>query len=319
MSETVTFLLCIEQNAIREQALLLCESIRAFAGPHRHAPIVAVAARAGLGVDAEGRRRLRTLDVEYVEEPLNTVAPLYGSANRVAAAAWIEPRATSDWIVVLDSDTLVLGPLVWPTDCHVALRPVDTKGSASSGPDDPFDEYWQQLAALHGSSPDCLPYIDTVDRTARIRASYNGGLVVVRRETGLLGAWAVLFTRSMEQGLRPWKGSGLNVRASTDMVGVEASEFWGSNQAALALAIWSRPSRLHVLSDAYNVPLHMLLRDPRSPAWPTTRPVVHVHYHWLFAAPTASPAIEALQTLGVTREQLDWLRERTPLLPAGPG
>ena len=47
--EALTFVLCIENNAIRAQALLLCESIRQFGGPHRCAPILAVAPRPGLG------------------------------------------------------------------------------------------------------------------------------------------------------------------------------------------------------------------------------------------------------------------------------
>ncbi len=112
----MTFVLCIENNAMRAQALLLCESIRRFGGRHRSAPIVAVAARPGLGIDGETRRRLDAMNVEYVEEPLNLICPEYGSANRVFAAAWAEAHARSEWIAVLDSDTVLLGELEAPTD-----------------------------------------------------------------------------------------------------------------------------------------------------------------------------------------------------------
>ena len=68
MTHEVTFVLCIEQNAIRAQALLLCESLRQFGGRHRGAPILAVAPRAGLGVDRETRRRLEALSrIDYGE------------------------------------------------------------------------------------------------------------------------------------------------------------------------------------------------------------------------------------------------------------
>ena len=57
-TDALTFVLCIENNAIRAQALLLCESIRQFGGRYRCAPILAVAPRAGFGIDADTRRRL---------------------------------------------------------------------------------------------------------------------------------------------------------------------------------------------------------------------------------------------------------------------
>ena len=244
MSEA-TFVLCVEQTGIREQALLLCESIRAFGGSQAAAPIVAVAPRAGLGVDRRTRQALARLDVEYAEVALNDVCPEYGSANRVFAAAWAEPRAATEWIVVLDSDTVLLDPLPLPADADVALRPVDSKGSASAGAEDAFEPYWQALAALQGIGVDGLPFVATTDGLHRVRASYNGGLVAARRSAGLLVRWADLFARSVAAGLRPWRGRGENVHASTGYVGLAASEYWGSNQAALAVAAWSAGLRVH--------------------------------------------------------------------------
>ena len=95
-AEPLTFVLCIEDNAICDQALLLCESIRQFGGRHRAAPILAVAPRPGLGIGPRARRRLEAMDVEYAEEPLNHVCPVYGSANRVFTAAWAESRVRSE-------------------------------------------------------------------------------------------------------------------------------------------------------------------------------------------------------------------------------
>lgn len=171
MSAGPTFVLCIENNAIRPQALLLCESIRAFGGRHRAAPIVAVAPRAGQGVDRDTRSRLEAMDVDYVEQPLNQICPAYGSANRVFAAAWAEPRASTEWVVVLDSDTVFLDELALPSDANVAVRPVDAKGSATTGPGDPFEDYWLKLASLQGVALDTLPFITTTYGGDRVRAS----------------------------------------------------------------------------------------------------------------------------------------------------
>jgi hypothetical protein len=312
MAETVTFVLCIEETAIREQAMLLCASIRRFGGRHRGAPIVALAPRQGLGVGADVQRRLHALGVEYVEEPLNTICPAYASANRVFAAAWAETRARSEWIVVLDSDTVFLGEPELPQDADVGVRPVDSKGSATEGPADRFDEYWSRLAELQGFPLERLPFVRTTDGLHHVRAAYNGGLIVVRRTTGILTAWADLLTRSVAAGLRPFRGSRLNVHASTGYVGVESSEYWGSNQAAAAVAIWSRTSRVAHYADTYNVPLHLLLARPELMNGRTS-PIVHLHYHWLFTAGYHQAALAALQELHTPAECLGWLRQRLPI------
>jgi hypothetical protein len=313
VNEALTFVLCIEKNAICAQALLLCESIRRFAGRHRWAPIIAVAPRPGLGIDRQTRARLYAMDVEYVEEPLNRLCPEYGSANRVFAAAWAERRARSEWIAVLDSDTIFLRELELPSEADAAARPVDTKGSATEGPCDPFEEYWTRLAEMLGVALDCLPFVRTTVCDHRVRASYNGGLIVVRRETRILSTWADLFARSIAAGLKPWRGSNLNVRASTGYVGRAASEYWGSNQAAASLAIWSTTRRVFHYPDSYNVPLHLLMERPELTARPRLPPLVHVHYHWLFTDDYYAPALAALRRLGAADDRLEWLTARLPI------
>jgi hypothetical protein len=313
VSADVTFVLCVENNATRAQALLLCESIRRFGGRHCDAPIVAIAPRPGLGIDDASRRLLGDMNVEYVEEPLNRVCPEYGSANRVFAAAWAETRSESEWIVVLDSDTVVLGELELPADADIAARPIDSKGSATAGPGDPFEEYWASLAALDAVSLDCLPFVQTTDQCHVVRASYNGGLIVSRRECGVLSRWADLFARSVSADLKPWKGRGENVFSSTGFVGTAASEYWGSNQAAVALAIWSSTKRVRHYPDSYNVPLHLLMARPDLVAGPRSSPPVHIHYHWVFGEQYYKQALATLRDLGVSPGQLEWLTQRLPL------
>lgn len=313
MSHDLTFVLCIENNAIREQALLLCESIRRFGGRYRSAPIVAVAPREGFGIDYWSRLRLRWLNVEYVEKPLNRICPEYGSANRVFTAAWAEKRARSEWIVVLDSDTIFLCEPELPVGADVAVRPVDLKGSATGGPSDPFEGYWMKLAEIGGVSLNRLPFIRTTISEQRIRASYNGGLIVVKSNTGILGAWADLFSRSVEAGLKPHRGHNLRVFASTGLVGWQASEYWGSNQAAAALAIWSITNQVVHFPDSYNVPLHILANRRDLAIRARKSPIIHVHYHWLFTDPYYQSALATMKNLGVGEEQLEWLSDRLPL------
>ncbi|HEV8502088.1 MAG TPA: glycosyltransferase [Casimicrobiaceae bacterium] len=311
---TASFVLCIEDNAIREQALLLCASIRAFAGRHRDAEIVAYAPRPGLGVDAATQRMLRELNVTYVDEPLNVECRAYGSANRVAAAAHAEKHARGDFVVVLDSDTVWLDEPALPADADAAARPIDEKGSATRGPGDPFEAYWRALAALAGVELDQLPWMRTTISGERVRASYNGGLIVARRSAGILGRWAEIFFGSVRAGLRPYRDTGIDIVASMGAVGRESSEFWGSNQAALALAMWSGGHRVRHFADRYNVPLHLIaLGGDIDSRW-MAAPPAHVHYHAMFAARQHEVALDLLQRLGAGDDRLAWLRTRLPLV-----
>lgn len=309
---TATFVLCIENNAIRDQSLLLCESIRRFGGRYSRSPILAFAPRPGLGVDAVTRRRLAEMGVEYVDEPLNISCLEYAPANRVFASAFAETHADTDFLVVVDSDTVFLDEPELPMEADVAVRPVDSKGSATRGPGDPFEEYWARLAEMCGTSLDRLPSLRSTIGNERIRASYNGGLTVVRREKGILTRCAELFSASVSAGMRPYRGSGVNIFASTGHVGQAGSEYWGASQAVLTLAIWATTDRVLHYPDWYNVPLHLLATEGEiDPRW-LARPPVHLHYHWMFGQRHHETAVEILAKLRVPPDRLEWLAHRIP-------
>ena len=104
-----------------------------------------------------------------------------------------------------------------------------------------------------------------------------------------------------------------NVYASTGFVGPEASEYWGSNQAAVALAIWSTTTRV------LHYPAPTTCRSTCSKSGrelirgPTATPLVHVHYHWLFTEADHQRGLAASRQLGAAQDRLDWLTARLPL------
>jgi glycosyltransferase involved in cell wall biosynthesis len=310
---TTSFVLCIENNSICDQALLLCESIRRFGGRYRDSPILAFAPRPGLGVDGATRRKLEQMGVEYVDRPLNTTCVEYAPANRVFAGAYAETHADTDFLVVLDSDTVWLDEPELPIDADVAVRPVDHKGSASGGPGDRFEAYWATLAKMCGTSLERLPSIRSTIGNERIRASYNAGLTMARRQKGILNRCADLFSASVSAGMRPYRGTGMNIYASTGHVGQAGSEYWGSSQAALTLAIWATTDRVLHYPDHYNVPLHLVAADSEiDPRW-LVHPPVHLHYHWMFGQRHHEVAMELLAKLGLSSDRRGWLSRRIPL------
>ena len=229
------FVACIEAGVLERQALLLFESIRTYGGCFAGCPIYALSPRAGLGASRATRRRLDALGVEYRDEVLNTECLDYGSSNRVVAAAHVEETTTHEVLVVLDSDTLLLRePEAFrrPEDVDVALRPVDVKGICTSGPDDPLDEYWRRLCATCAVDYDTIPWIRSYVDDARCKASYNGGLVVVRRERAILRRWWDYFLASVRAGLRP-RREAVPLRSSTGFVSAAASRMWGDRKSVV--------------------------------------------------------------------------------------
>lgn len=314
-SPDLAFVACIEGGVLEAQALLLFESIRRYTGRFGGCDLYALSPRAGHLISAAARARLDSLGAHYVDEVLNTECPEYGSANRVAAAAYVEQKHPHDLLVVLDSDTLFirepeefdLAPGV-----DVAVRPVDVKGMCTKGWLDPADAYWRELCRLCGVDYEDVPWAESFVDRRRIKASYNGGLVVARGRLGVMRRWADFFFASVRRGLRPNPSAG-SFRAGAGVVEPAAAKLWGSNQAALSLAIWSTTRGVRQLPPTYNYPLHMHERLKPSLARATFPHLVHVHYHWLLAA-DALPANPLFHPHGpLSPEQQDWLRSAAPI------
>ncbi len=304
----IAFLICVEANRLEPQARLLCESIRTFGGRYRQAPILAVSPRPHLALGPEARARLEMLGVSYVVESLNRTGSPYGTINRIVAGACAERVSPRPWLVLLDTDTIFVGE---PSFVRAAagVRPVDVKGSASSGPGDPLDAYWTRLCGFGGIEPSRLPTLSTTVDKVPIRASYNGGFTVVRLDLGILQRTEEVFFAAFEENLRPWAGAGLDVHASTGHVGIEASEWWGSSQAALSVGIWSRTSDVHTYDSRYNIPLHLL--NARQP-WPLPAEPILLHYHYLAELRHQAQFRKALKRVGCSREVRSWIEARLP-------
>ena len=309
---TATFVLCIENNAIRDQALLLCESIRQFGGNYRDSPIMAFSPRAGLAVDGETRRVLAGMGVEYVDEPINATCHEYGPANRVFAGAWAEKRASTDFVVVLDSDTVYLQEPEMPAG-DVAVRPVDAKGSATRGPGDVFEDYWVALAQMCGTTIDRLPYLRGNDR----RTAYPR--VLQRRPDRLPPRQGNIHARGrtvreVARGRHATVPRQRHRHLRVDRV--------RSERRAASSGVRARPC----LRSRSGPPPTASCITPRATTcrcissqsageigaeW-CARPPVHVHYHYMFTPQRYEVAMEIMAKLGVPADRLAWLAERIP-------
>ena len=304
----VGFVACIERGVLEAQALLLFESIRRYTGRFRDCPVYALSPRTGQTISADTRYKLNELKVIYIDEVLNNECREYGSANRVAAAAYVEEKYAHELLVILDSDTLFLREpyrILLPREIDVAVRPVDIKGMCTEGPADPFDSYWRELCRCCGVDYQEIPWIETFVDRHRIKASYNGGLVIVRAKLRILRRWAEFFFASVREGLTPYAQE-WHLRSGVSWIDSTASRFWGSNQAALSLAIWSITRRVQELPPIYNYPLHQHHQIDAETIRDAFPHLVHVHYHWLLGQePAQNPLFGSEGPL--SQSQHEWL------------
>ena len=308
----VGFVACIERGVLETQALLLFDSIRRYAGRFRDCPIYALSPRSGHSISRSTRDKLDELRVNYIDLILNTECREYGSANRVAAAAYIEETYPHEIQVILDSDTLFLrepDEILLSPDVDVAVRPVDLKGMCTAGRADPFDRYWRDLCSCCGVDYEAIPSSESFVDRQRIKATYNGGLVIVRGTLGILRQWSDFFFASVRARLTPYSEN-RRFRTGVGWVDSTAGRMWGSNQAALSLAIWSNTRRVQELPPTYNYPLTLHERIDPATVKTVFPQLVHVHYHWLLDEKAAqNPLFDSAGPLSTA--QHDWLRSAT--------
>ncbi len=305
----VEFALVVEAGPLEAQALLLVESLRTYGGRHAAAVVTAVSPRASRRPARATVRALRRLGAEYVALDVAGACPSYPTSWRVHALAELERRPGPPVLVQLDSDAVFfgdIGPLC--ADAPASARPVDVKGMGSSGPGDHYEPYWEALCDLAGVELDALPFVQATVDGARVRATHNGGFVAAHRARGLFARADELFRLSVDAGLRPHAGTGLNVVAGAGEVGVDGSEWWGSAQSVVSVAAASLGFEIAPLPTAVNVPMH---------SWDALEPkpavVLHAHYHWLLADPLADPNPMLDPAVAGSQETVAWLRSRVPL------
>ncbi len=306
--DEVEFVVIAEAGILEAQALLLCESIRRFAGRYAELAITVVSPRPGRRPSASTVRALAALGAELRALDIEVRCPDYGPSYKVLALADAERRPGPDILVQIDSDTLfVAEPDLSLPDHDIAARPVDLKGICTRGPGDPRDGFWRDLCGLCGVDYERIPIVETtVDRQA-VRASYNGGLVVARRRIGFFGRTAEVFTRLVSAGLTPHREAGHREMTATGVVTEAGSLFWGTSQAVLPLAACSLDRSIGILPPTHNVPLHHWdnLVAPEH--------LVHLHYHWLCSATelAANPMLDG--RLELDPDVASWLRGKVPL------
>jgi len=281
----VHFVACVYPGPLESQVVLLCRSIRRFAGAHRDAPITVFAP-----LPVTVGNQLGEFGAEL--RPLLERRPELPMANKIFACAALEAACEEDVIVFLDSDSVLVNE---PTELElgaghtVALRPVNRNSVASTGPGHPLEPFWAGVYELCGVDPP--PFVTAAVGGARIRSFWNSGIFAVRRSAGLMAAWRRHFLTLMNARHVP-PGGKINQL----------------EQVALAATLARVPDEVLVLDGRYNFPLPLRedLDEPLRSA--RLEDLVHVHYFRSFHEPDCVDRLEP-------GEIAKWLAPHLPLQP----
>lgn len=311
---SVEFVLIAEAGILERQALFLCESLRQFAGRYARCPITVASPRASRRPSLETLQSFERLGCSYLPLDVDSIEPEYGTTFRMYVSAEVEKISKADVLIVMDSDMLFCRePDLALNGVAAALRPVDVKGMCTFGRDDPRDGYWQALCQTLSVDYDCVPMIETTVDKARVKASYNGGLVAVRRQDRILERTLGYFERSVAAKLAP--NVSHRIEAGHGVVSGRGSELWGSSQACLSLALWGNSLTVRTLSEPHNYPLHLF---DQMPVEQQRLPLSIVHYHDVFTkAPERNPLLNG--TTDVPADFLTWLEGKAATLGNGNG
>jgi len=183
-------------------AVLLAESIRAFAGDYSSSPIWFMIAGA---LETYSDAFLRTASDLGVELVTYTAAPAGGRMpflNEAYAAAHAEDLAVknADVLVWLNGNSLVLkqpDAFLLPKGVSLGYRPVHHT-LVGSYYEEPLDSFWSLIYQACKVPEDRVfpmtPHVEDVT----IRPYFNAGIIATRPETGILGQWCKAFSANYD-------------------------------------------------------------------------------------------------------------------------
>ena len=296
---SLAFIACVENGYLDDQTVLLCLSIRRFAGRFRDVPIHTFEPRAGTKIRSSTLISLQELGCIHHRETLNVEFEAFPHTNKIFTSAYAEQILQEDLLVFVDSDTLFTGEprdLELAPEFDAAALPVNNCRLGSTGFGDANEPYWQRMYDICGVGN--RPFVTGVTDGVRIRAYFNSGLIVVRRVAGLFSQWLKDFMALVAAG--------------------HISSVPGMDDFSLAAMMGRAFAKVQVLDLRYNYPLTVRQR-PLLPmpfrAWQLDD-MIHVHYRYWLTHPDFLNLL--VPPLDENCSIVCWLRQFLPLRPLHP-
>jgi hypothetical protein len=231
-SGTITFVCCVESGPLESQTVRMVESLRLFGGRFATASIIAVTPRPGPGISHATRAVFRRHEVEHVRLPGSSKYSWFNFFNKPLALVAAEARARTEFIGFLDSDLLIVRePELLEPQVHEDLTafPVEIKEMGTTGPGDPYEEFWRASCQVVGVELETLPWITTAQSQERVRLYFNSGIFAYRRSTGFGQEYLRLCRALLDSGIgthAPGYGLGFKEQASVGFAAATLGLRW---------------------------------------------------------------------------------------------
>lgn len=298
LASSIVFTAALSPGIKGTSALLLAESIRAYAGRLSSSPIL-LYITPNTVLPREVRERLRSLDVEFINYEVDEEAAKFFFLPEVTAAAQAEERAEgkAEILVWLGANTLILqepGDLRLPVGKNVGYRPVHITNVGSRF-DTPLDDFWSLIYRRCGVIQDrVFPMKTHVDGNT-VRPYFNAGHLAVRPEKRLLRKWSETF---------------LNLYRAPEFQRFYADGSYRifMHQAVLSGIILAEfpHDELNELTSTYNYPIHLHDEDTTSGKPTSIEEMVTVRHEGFWEEPNWEARMPASVTLK------KWLKDRLP-------
>ena len=208
-------------------------------------------------------RKLTAMDVCVQQVERADAWQWYGFMNKPVCLEWAERTLTTDRIVWLDSDLLVVrdAAALASADFEFAACARD-RNIGTRGPDDENEPYWTAITGLFGMVPADLPNVPDHASGQPLRLYWNGGIFAYPRISG--------FSRIYRQAIERI----LVGRVAHRQCGVHFSE-----QIALGLAMLQSGLRWSPLPLELNTPIYSWEPDVGGIAAEQFEAAAVFHYH----------------------------------------
>ena len=176
-----------------KNALLLAESIRAFAGSLSENPVWCYVPEHGEQISTDARDRLLALDVTLIPFEMDPEVARFPFTGEAQAAATAEAMAhgKADLVAWMNANTMVLQEpksFLLKEGKSLGYRPVHHTNIGSRY-DEPLDPFWREVYRRCEVPGDRVFPMRTHVDGLTIRPYFNAGFHVTRPEGKLLSAW----------------------------------------------------------------------------------------------------------------------------------
>jgi hypothetical protein len=295
MSESVTFVCCVESGPLEGQTVRMVESLRRWGGRYADSPVWAVTPRLGLPLSRTTQDHFKRLKVEHLRYARRDGTDWNHFLNKPSALLSVDQRCDTEAIGWLDSDLLFSGePNEFPLGADedlLACTP-DNVG-ATKGPGDPLEPYWVEVCKALGFDVNDLPWVTTEREGDRVRLYYNSGVFIVRRSTGFAQAYSDACRKLFDAKLAS-----------------KVTGFFFLDQIILGLCAYQQKLRRRALTHSHNYEMGIAIHQ-ESYREEKLRQAKIIHHHdclWMPFFPTFVKCLQATHP-----ELAKWVESLGPL------